>query len=437
MANIEKRGDTYRITVSHGTDENGKRIRYKTTWTPDPKKTSRQNAAALRKYADEYERKVKDGRILSELTTFREYATRWMTEGYGRNLAPTTRQTYNDQLRLHLLPACGDMRISDFKPSTTYTIMDSIKQKGYTDQQGEHREYSPESLRTAKTVLSSILSGCVEDGLLLHNPIFRARKQARDKNKDVRAWDPEQTQRFLSALDEALPVTVEGKTHTRRGKAVAVRGYTARTMILHRRYRTMFNVVVFGGIRREEILPLLFSDIDFENSCIRISKAMTYTKTEGYTIKPPKTAAGLRTIYLPKNVMEMLSELKHETKRDIVRLGTAWKGSRKADECFVFHGAEGDHLAITTPRKELARFLNLYNKAHPEAPLPLLSLHELRHTNISLLISEGMTATDVARHAGHQDTSTTLSVYAHAFKQADKQAADILERVLTSERKQA
>ena len=47
MASIEKRGDGYRITVSNGRDINGKQVLEKTTWKPDPGKTTRQNEKDL------------------------------------------------------------------------------------------------------------------------------------------------------------------------------------------------------------------------------------------------------------------------------------------------------------------------------------------------------------------------------------------------------
>ena len=52
MATIEKRGETYRITVSAGYDLNGKQIRYKKTWKPDEgmtkRQTVRQSGSAIR-----------------------------------------------------------------------------------------------------------------------------------------------------------------------------------------------------------------------------------------------------------------------------------------------------------------------------------------------------------------------------------------------------
>ena len=42
MPTIEKRGDTYKITVSCGYDLNGKQIRRRMTWKPEDGMTARQ-----------------------------------------------------------------------------------------------------------------------------------------------------------------------------------------------------------------------------------------------------------------------------------------------------------------------------------------------------------------------------------------------------------
>ena len=51
-----------------------------------------------------------------------------------------------------------------------------------------------------------------------------------------------------------------------------------------------------------------------------------------------------------------------------------------------------------------------------------LSVHSLRHTTASLLISQGVDVRTVASVLGHSQASTTLDIYAHAFD-AHKRAA--------------
>ena len=59
MATIEKRWNSYRITVSNGYDVSGKQIREKMTWTPEPGMTKRQIEKALNREATLFEERVR------------------------------------------------------------------------------------------------------------------------------------------------------------------------------------------------------------------------------------------------------------------------------------------------------------------------------------------------------------------------------------------
>ena len=62
--------------------------------------------------------------------------------------------------------------------------------------------------------------------------------------------------------------------------------------------------------------------------------------------------------------------------------------------------------------------------------LPKVSIHSLRHTNITLLIAAGVPLKTVSYRAGHAQTSTTANIYSHAIRTADEMAAEVLEDML-------
>ena len=59
-----------------------------------------------------------------------------------------------------------------------------------------------------------------------------------------------------------------------------------------------------------------------------------------------------------------------------------------------------------------------------------LTVHSLRHTNASLLISQNVDIRTVANLLGHAQPSTTLNIYAHAFDSTKKAASERLKKVL-------
>jgi integrase len=66
--------------------------------------------------------------------------------------------------------------------------------------------------------------------------------------------------------------------------------------------------------------------------------------------------------------------------------------------------------------------------------LPPVSIHSLRHTNITLMIMAGVPLRTVAKRAGYSSTVTTSLIYSHAIQSADEMASDMLGDVLAGKR---
>ncbi len=56
--------------------------------------------------------------------------------------------------------------------------------------------------------------------------------------------------------------------------------------------------------------------------------------------------------------------------------------------------------------------------------------HTLRHTYTTNLLSNGAQPKDVQELLGHSDVSTTMNVYAHATREAKRDSAKLLDRVV-------
>ena len=58
------------------------------------------------------------------------------------------------------------------------------------------------------------------------------------------------------------------------------------------------------------------------------------------------------------------------------------------------------------------------------------NLHELRHTQATVLIGSGADIKTVQNRLGHSRASHTMNIYAHAIEQNDRESADTIGRVL-------
>ena len=65
--------------------------------------------------------------------------------------------------------------------------------------------------------------------------------------------------------------------------------------------------------------------------------------------------------------------------------------------------------------------------------LEAFHFHMLRHTYTSNLLSGGAKPTDVQELLGHSDVNTTMSIYAHATREAKRTSARLLDKVVGGE----
>ena len=66
--------------------------------------------------------------------------------------------------------------------------------------------------------------------------------------------------------------------------------------------------------------------------------------------------------------------------------------------------------------------------------LPEITFHGLRHSNATLLISQGVDVRTVSGRLGHAQMSTTTNIYSHFFRSTDRKAADVLEALLSKKK---
>jgi hypothetical protein len=195
MANIEKRGDTYRITVSNGYDINGKKIREKTTYIPDPDLTPKQQQKAFEKFVFDFEEKVKNGKYLKgEKVTLKDFSDTWLKDYANQQLEKTTFAFYKETLDQKILPALGHLKLSKIQPMHLQSFYNNLLEDGIR-KDGKKGGLSPSTIKKCHAIISSILSTAVHWQVLESNPCDRV-SPPKDKNvkDDVKHFTLEQTE---------------------------------------------------------------------------------------------------------------------------------------------------------------------------------------------------------------------------------------------------
>jgi len=89
-------------------------------------------------------------------------------------------------------------------------------------------------------------------------------------------------------------------------------------------------------------------------------------------------------------------------------------------DAFVFARPDGRPLAYANWRR------TVWGPSCARAGIPACQFHDLRRTNATALVAEGVDVKTAQARLGHSDVRLTLDVYAQVVSSADRSAADVV-----------
>lgn len=425
MAHIEERNGSFRITVSNGIDIYGKRIRETTTFEPDCSLSPKKRRQAAEAYAREFEAKIQSGAATEgRKISLKEFTEQWFENYAEKQLQPGTVEKYKAEMEQKVLPKLGHLKLSELRPMVLNGFFAAMTKDG-ARLDGKPGGYSRGSISKTRNVLSSILRTASEWELIDSNPLDKVRTKAEAAADKVKFFTPEQASTFLTYIEEPYRVKIKGHKRTDdTGKPYEVGDYETKKE-LPEQLRVLFNLAIFGGLRKGELLALEWSDIDFENDTVSITKSVTVVAGKQLT-KVPKTKTSNRKVTIPHFLTQRIKQMKTDRTRYRLSLGDYWQGGS-----WLFIQDNGLQMNYSTPYQALHDTLMRYNADRkPEEQLPMIPLHGLRHTSATLLIASHQDIRTVSSRLGHAQASTTMNIYAHALQETDKRASDALENML-------
>lgn len=184
------------------------------------------------------------------------------------------------------------------------------------------------------------------------------------------------------------------------------------------RKRVGFLIPLDIGCRGAEITGLSWDNINFETNMIKIEKNTMYISGFGIITKKTKNKSSNREVRMTDSLAELLKEYKvwWDNQKELFR--ETWGNTNK-----LFVQSNGSDMANQTIAKWLDEFEERNN-------LKKVTLHGLRHTNITMLITNGMDVKTVAARVGHKDVRTTLNIYSHYTKESDNKASQKVNELL-------
>lgn len=127
---------------------------------------------------------------------------------------------------------------------------------------------------------------------------------------------------------------------------------------------------------------------------------------------------------LPRYVRECFAKLRLLYHRKRMQIGPAFH-----DDGFILCDDYGIPYSPHKIYYVVQRVWKAYNKSHPDAPLPKIRAHDLRHTAATLLLEENVDIKYVSRQLRHSSTVITQNLYQHVTPQAAWKTANAMDNI--------
>lgn len=282
-------------------------------------------------------------------------------------------------LERHVLPTLGSVQITKLTVPVLQNWKNNISDQGF-------------AIRTKKNIYAefrSLLNFAVKSDLLAKNPLLNV-----GNFKDV--YLTEETtplsyytaEQFLLFIQAAIPTT---DTLTDWG------------------YYVFFNIAFYTGMRKGEINALKWSDL--EGNVIHVRRSVAQKNKGGDFEGPPKNKTSFRSLQIPAPLIKVLAE--HQAKQKLL---PEYTDDWRICGCTRF-------LRDTSISNRNIKFANA-------ADLPIIRIHDFRHSHASLLANEGINIQEIARRLGHSNIEVTWNTYSHLYPREEDRAVQILNTIM-------
>lgn len=365
MAKTKKREDQRyekKITVGRNPDGSLRRISvYGTT------------KKELERKVAEIQTDLERGIFLStETVTFGAVAENWITF-FKPLISEKMRLRYKGIIDGHLKPLL-EMKVKDLRPMHLQRIINEMAKSGYAQK----------SMQMVKQTASQVLDHAMQNDLVYRN-VFEKLKVPHVESIPREPITEEQRDLIL---------------RTWKGHRMGVPAL----------------IMLYCGLRRGELLALLWSDIDLDNRTLSVTKAADMP-TNATTIKKPKTRAGIRTVPIPNAILPALLWAKNETKSLYVCPNMTTGGIMSAQAYGQAWRSYMHYLNIQAGGRDRSRINPKIVAMEP------FTTHQLRHSYATMLYDADVDVKTAQKLLGHADFGVTMKIYTHLS--AEKETAGI------------
>lgn len=320
-----------------------------------PKKSEAEKA--YREYVAQDARKVRESKRYNDLLFKDVYETYY--ENAKKRLKESTLYDTESMARLYVLPTFGERKIVEIEPIEILQWQNGI-------------DKSYKYLCKIRGVMLAVFK-FAEKYYKIPSPMKDVDSPVDQEDaKEMLFWTEGEFKKFISFIDD-------------------------------QKYRTLFLFLYFSGCRIGEALALHKNDIDTKNYLVSISKSISKKGVPVWYETTPKNKTSIRTISMPRQVIEMISQL-------------------NSDGDYVFYGNRP--LPFQSVRNQLIKYSG-------KAEVKLIRIHDIRHSHASLMLSHNVSIVAVSKRLGHKTVTQTLNTYAHLMPRDDSMIISLNNDVIS------
>jgi integrase len=307
-----------------------------------------------------------------ERATVRTYLETWIENTQRPAVSAGTYLLQRSLLRNHVLPRLGRYRLEGLRAEHVDYLLAELEREGKSARLREQ----------VRAVLHRALTVAVKRRRIPFNPVA-ATERPRVERREVRALTGDEARWLLEAARED-------------------------------RLWPLFALAITTGMRQGELYALRWGDVDLARRTVYVRRAQTvdheWKPIEGDT----KTDRSRRTIALGTLAIDALRA--HRASLAAVPHPTA----------LVFTSPEGGRLLKQNVRRRT------WGPLLQRAGLKPIGFHAAtRHTMATLALEAGVHPKVVQERLGHSRIATTLDVYSHVPPTLQRQAADLLDAIIS------
>lgn len=332
----------------------------------------------------------------------------------------STQNKYRSYCKFYVEKAIGTMPISKIKPVDVQEFFNLLLDKKEASGERENETascgsgLSPNTVKVIRNALKAAFKHAVENNFLTENPVL-ATKLPPIKKSSATSMTVAEANAFAQAKNDFW-------------------------------YGDAFVFQLHTGLRNQEVMALIWDDIDFDKRIVRVERACKWIRGTCVAIGRPKTEGSTRFVTLSNDVIDLL-QLHYEKQQKHIEEYIKQHGEYgddKIDEWIekyrlkseglyikknlIFPQRNGTVPAISVARKEFKEMVQSAGVINAERNF---RWYDLRHSHASILLITDTIKHEVAKRMGHSE-GVLDSTYTHSLADREHRAAEAFAALVST-----